>query len=151
MRFSGFPCSGRRGAQSLIGAVLMMTAASGSAMTVMADAFPGSGQVVAGPVLDDAAGSAGGVGPVPAGDFDDAVAATTHPFGQAGAAAPAPAGQGGAPGGSRGLVPAQFEPALMLAVGLGFITGVSLLRSRQRRRRGWGMLPERGPDGGLRG
>jgi hypothetical protein len=120
-------------------------------MTVMADAFPGSGQVVAGPLIDDAAGSAGGVGPVPAGGFPDAVAAAADPFGRAGPGAAAPAGQSMAPGMSRGLVPAQFEPALMLAAGVVFITGVSLLRSRQRRRRGWGMLPERRSDGGLRG
>jgi hypothetical protein len=118
-------------------------------MTVMADVFPGSGQVIAGPVVDDAAGSAGGIGPVPAGGFHDAVAEATDPFARVGSAAPVPARRPVAPYVSRGLVPAQLEPALMLAAGVVFITGVSLLRSRQRRRRGWGMLPERRPDGRL--
>jgi hypothetical protein len=108
-------------------------------MTVVTDAVPGSGSVAA-PVIDGAVGPAGGTGPVSAGAFHDAVAEAADPFGRAphgvvGHQAPPPA--------RTGVVPQRFESLLMLAAGLGFITGASLLRQRQRRRRGWGMLPDR--------
>jgi hypothetical protein len=111
-------------------------------MTVMADALPG---VV--PVIDGVAGPAGGVGPVPAGGLHDPVhdpvADAADPFGGAGRSKavttkPAPASHA-----TPGLVPRQLEPLVMLAAGVLFITGVSMLRSRQRRRRGWGTLPDR--------
>lgn len=142
MRFRGYPLSGRRGAQSLIGAVLIMTAAPGSAMTVMADAFPGSGPVVAAPVIDGAVGPAGEVGPVLAGGFHDPVAEAADPFGRAPPAAHRHPQAAAGPA-SPGHVPQRFEPLVMMATGIGFIIGVSLLRSRRRRRRGWGSLPDR--------
>lgn len=113
-------------------------------MTVMADAAPGVAPVVVG-----AAGPAGGVGPVPAGVLHDAVADAADPFGGARRSDTATARQMSAPD-AAGLVPQRLEPLLMLAAGIAFIVGVSVLRSRQRRRRGWGVLPERSnPDSRL--
>lgn len=111
-------------------------------MTVVTDAIPTSGTVIAAPVIAGAAGPAGGVGPVSAGGLHDAVADAADPFGSGYATAHLAPGRPdhAAPA---GLVPAPLEPLLMFAVGIAFITGVSLLRRRQRRRQGWGVLPER--------
>jgi hypothetical protein len=116
-------------------------------MTVMADAFPASGQVVApvvAPLVDDAAGPAGGVGPVPAGGLHDAVAEAADPFTSALHGPPGhnrhPPARAEAPG----LVPQRLEWLVMLVAGIGLITAVSWFRRRQRLRQGWGMLPKRG-------
>jgi hypothetical protein len=105
-------------------------------MTVMTTAVPG-----AGPVMEGAAGPAGGAGPGPAGGFHDAVAEASDPFGrvtqssfQPGRTAPPPL---------RPRPRLWAEQLAMLAAGVAIITGLSLVRSRARRRRGWGMLPAR--------
>jgi hypothetical protein len=112
-------------------------------MTVVTDAVPGSGSVAA-PVIDGAVGPAGGTGPVSAGGFHDAVAEAADPFARAphGVVSHKPRVA------SPGVVPQRFESLLMLAAGLAFITAVSLLRQRGRRRRGWGMLPDRSASEG---
>jgi hypothetical protein len=104
---------------------------------MVADAAPGTALVG-----DGGAGPAGGAGPIPAGGRDLAAVAG---FGTE-VAAPRPARAPHLPG----LVPDWFEPLVLLGIGIGLIAGVSLLRARQRRRQGWGMLPDRSwPGDGL--
>jgi hypothetical protein len=103
----------------------------------MATAAPGEGQV-----LQGTTGSAGEAGPDLAGDFHDAVTDASDPFSRA-----SPGGPGGRPDAPPPRMPRPGsrwpEQLAMLAGGLAVITGVSLIRSRQRRRRGWGMVPVR--------
>lgn len=136
MRIRHYRISGRRGAHTLLGAVLIMAAAPGAATIVLPVAVAGTGAIVEG-----AAGLAGGVGAYPAGG------STNHKmpaFVESDARLAQPASP---PAVSASVIPgpaiADAELAALLVSGIGLIMAAALVRGRHRRRIGWGTLPAR--------
>lgn len=138
--------SGWRGAQSLLGAILLLAATPGAATIAVADAAPVRADV--GLIASGVNATAGGAGLLPAGDstLHDAgwpPAAVRH---QDAAAAASAAVAAAASASTLGIILAALvDPIViaLLAAGVAMMVAAAWMRRRHRRRIGWGVLPDR--------